>query len=366
MVDRSRRIVDDEVLEVLVAAVGAVDGGSGGQRPRGDRIAIDIARRPEGRAIGLRAQRQHRAVRPQERQLVERVVAIDEAVVAVAVGVVALQHEERLKRPAHAAVGGNGASGAPRAARGAQAGERFRALGRDRDAAAEIGVAALHRERSAHDVDVLDRFRDQDVEVGVVRRMDRRYVVHRHAIDEIGDVAAMLRLGITAQRDAIAKRALAVVGHVEPRHRAEEIAIGHVGAPIDRRRIDAGARGRKRADRGGQIVAGHLRRRRRQAGRKRGPGGGRARRRRRGAQHGPRCRPGTQRSRRRSAGGRDGDGRQRRLRINVLRLRRMAGENGFENKNAGDRHPPSQIHASPRPQTQTGRGLTSSRFARGR
>ena len=77
--------------------------------------------------------------------------------------------------------------------------------------------------------------------------MDRRYVVHRHAIDEIGDVAAMLRLGITAQRDAIAERALAVIGDVEPRHRAKDIAIGHVGTPIDRLRIDAGARGRKRA-----------------------------------------------------------------------------------------------------------------------
>ena len=249
MVGRSRYVIGDEVLEILVAAVGAVDRGGGGQHPRCHRIAIGVARRPEGRAVGLGPQRQHRAVRPQEAQLVEGVVAIDEAVVAVAVGAVALLHDERLERPAHAAVGCDRASGAPRAARRAQAGKWFRALGRDRHAAAEIGIAALHVERPAHDVDVPDRLRDQDVEVGVVRGMDRRYVVHRHAVDEIGDVAAVLGLGIAAQRDAIAERALAIIGDVEPRHRAKDVAIAHVGTPIDRLRIDAAAGGRQRRDR---------------------------------------------------------------------------------------------------------------------
>jgi hypothetical protein len=73
--------------------------------------------------------------------------------------------------------------------------------------------------------------------------VDRGDFVERHAIDEIGDVASVFGLGVAAQRNAVADRALPVIADIESRQGAENIAVAPDRHALDRRPAHGRSRG---------------------------------------------------------------------------------------------------------------------------
>ena len=154
-----------------------------------------------------------------------------------------------------AAVGRQPTARSPRSPRQIEAGIGIEAFRGDEYRAAKIGVARLDRERAADYFDALNRFRDKDVKVGIVCGVDRRNLVHRHTVDEIGDVAAVIAVAISAHRHAVAYCPLSVTGDIETGQGAEDVSITCDRSEFQSPGIYRGARCGQSRGGGGKIAA---------------------------------------------------------------------------------------------------------------
>ena len=144
--------------------------------------------------------------------------------------------EERLQRVARGGQEREVALGAPAPAGGLDDVLRHGVERDEVDGAGGREVAELDEVRPLEDVDLLERLRDQEVQIGVALAVRVRAEVHGQPVDEERDVGAVV--GVEAAQEVLLGLAAALVlADDEPGHEAQD-----VGGPALRPQLEVAPR----------------------------------------------------------------------------------------------------------------------------